>query len=259
MSHSPCLIPSRRLPRLRIAALFFASAIVSFGALLVAKKSGSAQASVEPGGIPVYDAAKLARGGVISRTIRSSDPGVIVVRNVSSFAALLQLRENLGLYGYSAAMSNFYCGSLPGVPAQPVDIGVLSRQPIEEAAEYDAPGANCVIPGPFVAGPGVAVHEKRTISPRGWPRVSQLSDKPMPGPGVLAVRISGEAQPLVLVRLPTMDDYPVEDTAAVEKMRAALQEALLGKSFAGCRTSGCQTVTIDPDASSEPTIRTAMR
>jgi hypothetical protein len=249
VSPTPCRLD-------RIAGLFVAAAAIWFAMLVAAEKCAMAQASVQQAVIPVYDAARLTRGGRIAPAIRTNEPDVLVVRNVSSFAALLRLRNTLGLHGYAAAMSNFICGSRPGVPS--VDVGVLSRQPIEEAAEYDAPGTHCVISGPFVAGPGAAVHERRNVSSFGWPHVAKLG-QPIPGPGILAVRISGEAQPLVLVRLPTTSDYLVEGRAAVEKMRAALQGDLHGKGFAGCRTSGCRTVTIDPDSSAEPGIRTAMR
>lgn len=248
----PCLMPhsSRFTPRQLIAL-----ALVSFAALVAANQSGSAQTS-EPAGVPVYDAAKLTGGSSLAQSVRNNQPDLLVVRNALSFAALLKLRDTLGLHGYSAAASNFHCGSRRGVPS--VDVGILSRQPIEEAAEYDAPGTDCVIGGPFVAGPGVAMHERRNLASRGWPHTAK-SVQPMPGPGILAVRISGEAQPLVLLRLPTKNDYLAEDSAAVEKMRAALEGDLHGNDFAGCRTSGCRALTIDPDSPPEPSIRTAMR
>jgi hypothetical protein len=226
---------------------------------LGADRSGSAQASIEASRIPVYDAATLARDGAVIRDIRSSAPDVIVVRDVLSFVTLLQIRDSLELRGYSAAMSNFHCGLNRGVSERSVDVAILSRQPIEEAAEYDAPGANCVISGPFVAGPGAAVHEKRTISPSGWPRGSQRNGKPMPGPGILAVRIFGEAQPIVMVRLPGVADYTIADTSEIKQMRGALMRALGGRDLAGCRNKGCQVVTIEPATSTQETIRTAMR
>ena len=107
------------------------------------------------------------------------NPDVLVLYDVPTFTQLLKLRDALGLYGYTAVMSNFFCGRTPRGMAWPLEIAVLSRYPISEATQFDAPGQGarpCDTPSPQRSGPVVAARKtlkRAAVGGYRWPTAAE--------------------------------------------------------------------------------------
>ena len=150
-----------------------------------------------------------------------------------AFAELLKLRDALGLYGYTAVMSNFFCTTPADGPRWPIEIAILSRYPISEAIEFDPPTdqlEGCSKPGPFSDGPVVASREKLVVPPGHglhWPTVAGSARKrPLPGPGYLIARINSARVVIAGVRVALAPEYPNADPIAINDMRQAITASL---------------------------------
>ncbi len=174
-----------------------------------------------------------AREGTLGTFARSVNPDVLVLYNVPAFSDLLKLRNALGLYGYTAVMSNFFCKPVADGPRWPIEIAVLSRYPISEAIEFDPPTDQldgCSTPGPFTDGPVVASRQKFTV-PAGhglhWPVLAgSTRDRPLPGPGFLIVRIDSARVVIAGVRVALASEYPDVAPSAINAMRQAITASL---------------------------------
>jgi hypothetical protein len=225
---------------LRVPIVFVLSALTSFCAFkdssaLVGRTPASAlgrrSAAVR---LALWDADLMPRGERLPVRIQMSrnfgqsvDPDVLVLYDVPSFAQLLKLRDALGLYGYTAVMSNFFCGTRRGAAKWPIEIAVLSRYPINRAIEFDPPSSKesrCANPGPHTNGPVLASHAPMAVPPRGgalWPATGGGSH-PLPGPGFLTARIDAIRTVVVAVRVPAASEYPHTDPLTLGAMRQAI-------------------------------------
>ena len=235
---------------LRVPIVFLLSAFTSFcafkdgSALLGGLPLGTASARSPAVQYVVWDADLMPNGERLALRKKSSagfakavDPDVLVVYNVPSFRQLIELRNSLGLYGYSAAMSNFFCGKAQGGARWPIEVAVLSRFPIDEAFEWDPPtgqSAGCQAARPFTTGPVVARRAVLKV-PAGeglkWPVVRR---KKLPGPGLLTVRIESLHAAVAAVRIPASFEYPRAERsqiAAIRRVIAASARAWVAREF----------------------------
>jgi hypothetical protein len=151
------------------------------------------------------------------------------------FETLKQLRDRLGLYGYTAVMSNFTCGGKAGDFKWPIEIAILSRFPIDEAVEHDPSPeslANCAHRGPYIEGPAhdasepIAIPQEVNLT---WPAVTTPRGTiPRPGPGFLTAEIRSHKIVIVAVKVPTADGYGSAGEADLQQMRLALTAAAGG-------------------------------
>lgn len=168
----------------------------------------------------------------VNRFSDDLSPDVLVVYGVPDFDALKRLRDRLGLYGFTAVMSNFTCGGKAGDFKWPIEIAILSRFPIEEATEFDpAPEtlANCPESGPLTEGPvranRVAMEIPAELRAR-WPEVATArGPMPRPGPGFLTARIAEKRVDIAAVKVPTAEGYASAGPVALAEMRRAIAAA----------------------------------
>ncbi len=230
----------------RVLAVFLLSGLASFcafqdgGALLGANGHSSPARGAGRERIALWDADLMpdgapmrARTGTLRGFADSVDPDVLVLYDVPTFAALLKLRDDLGLYGYTAVMSNFFCDTPADGPRWPIELAILSRYPIDQAIEFDPPTGQsdgCTQRGPFTDGPVVASHQTLVV-PAGyglhWPDLPGAATKrPLPGPGFLVARIDSARSVIVGVHVPLPTEYFHADARAINDMRQAVTASL---------------------------------
>lgn len=169
-------------------------------------------------------AVREAMSGNFAKTV---SPELLVVYDVPRFDQLLKLRDALGLYGYTAVMSNFFCGKAPVGAQWPFEIAVLSRYPISEAVQYEAPGKAaeaCSEGAPLTSGPAIAKRASlNSITRSEWPAAAD--GRHLAGPGLLGVRIDSVNTSVIAIRVPAASEYQGADPAALARMRGALATA----------------------------------
>ncbi len=120
------------LKALRVPIVFLLSGLTSFCAF----KDGAAVIGTGPGAdrpraerLVLWDADLMPLGKRMTVREKMSaafgeqvNPDVLVLYDVPTFAQLLELRDAWGLYGYTAVMSNFFCGRAPRGMAWPLEI-----------------------------------------------------------------------------------------------------------------------------------------
>lgn len=220
---------------LRVPIVFLLSGLASFCAF----KDGNAVIGAGSGGsgphtekLALWDADLMPRGDRLNVREKVSagfgeqvNPDVLVLYDVPTFKQLLKLRDALGLYGYTAVMSNFFCGRTPRGMTWPLEIAVLSRYPISDATQLDPPGQSrrsCDTPAPQRSGPVVARREMLKRSAMSGYRWPTAGNNPLPGPGLLTVRIDSLNTAIVAVRVPAGSEYPGASAATLSAMRMAL-------------------------------------
>lgn len=219
---------------LRVPIVFLLSGLASFcafkdGGAVIGNGSGTGPRTER---LALWDADLMPEGKRLKVREKMSaafgqqvNPDVLVLYDVPSFAQLLTLRDALGLYGYTAVMSNFFCGHPPRGMAWPLEIAVLSRYPISDATQFNAPGQSgraCNGPAPLRNGPVVAARKTLTRSRASGHRWPMAGKHPLPGPGLLTVRIGSLGTAIVAVRVPAKGEYPGASAAALNAMRLAL-------------------------------------
>ena len=225
---------------LRVPIVFLISALASFcafkdsSALIGGTPTATLDGRSPPVRLALWDADLMPTGERLpvrvqmSRSFRQTvDSDVLVLYDVPSFAQLLKLRDALGLFGYTAVMSNFFCGVPRGGAKWPVEIAVLSRYPISQAVEFDSPvsrKAPCANAGPHTDGPVIASQTRMTIPPHAgepWPS-ARHDGGPALGPGLLTVRIDSIRTAVVALHVPAAFEYPDAGPLALGAMRRAI-------------------------------------
>lgn len=219
---------------LRVPLVFMLSGLASFCAFQDSDAVTGRSAASASVTIALWDADLMPAGDRLAVREKMShgfakavSPDVLVVYDVPQFDQLLKLRNALGLYGYTAVMSNFSCGRTPKGAHWPFEVAVLSRYPINQAVQYDPPGKKTAACGqrmPVSDGPVVDQRLPMKLAAGDkWPKDKR--GHPLAGPGLLSVRIDSASAAIVAVRVPAVSEYPGADPAALATMRRVLAGA----------------------------------
>lgn len=222
----------KALRTLRIPFVFLLSSLASFCAFRGNALVGDGHRSGVR--LVLWDADLMPHGERLSVRQKTSgafadavDPDVLVIYDVPSFDQLLKLRDALGLYGYTAVMSNYFCGRTPAGLRWPLEMAILSRYPISQATQFDPPSlvhTACAKEGLHISGPVVAGHAPLALpAHRSWPMRANAGAAI--GPGLLSVRIDAIGTSVVALRVPHRADDPKLGRRARQQMRATLAGA----------------------------------